>query len=602
MGLIPFLALPLWAQPAPDLASDTWAATDALGRTLPLGGEIRAPQEDKFVGIFYFLVHGTKASYATAKPPFDPANILRDNTQISRQVGGNPVTKPNAWKEPGVYWWGEPAVGYFLSDDSWVARRNLTMLQNAGVDVLLLDVTNAVTYPDAQKTLLDAAEALRKEGNATPQFAFVNHAFSAESVKSVYDALYSKGLYRDLWFMWDGKPLILGDRDGPDSQTRFKTPLADDIKNFFTWRHSWANTDGPNGNGKDEWQWIDAHRPQKAGWHNDLNSPEELPVALGGWAHENLGRSAQLVDGKIVEPSVNEFDVAADVDKGLFFAQQMKRALEVDPKFLWITGWNEWYAGRQYGPGVGMLGRKTQPGQYFFVDNYNQEFSRDAMPMRGGFGDNYYMQMVDGIRRFKGARPVTATHGFQSPDLAKANSWNSINTEFKDTIGDTDHRDWPGWGDKHYTDQSGRNDIRVSRVAVDAKNLYFLAKTGRKLSLSTDPNWMQLLIDSDQNPKTGWNGYDYVVNKAVMNPTTSVVARWQDGGWYRIGRAPMKVHGNLLQLTVPRALLKMNAIRKTAFDFHWLDNVALGGDLVDWWYQGESAPDGRFNYRFENQN
>ena len=588
------LGAALLAQTAPaQTAPFTWAATDALGRTLPLGGQVRAPQPDKTVGIFYFLVHGTKAKYDSAVPPYDRPSILRDNTQISRQVGGNPRTKPQGWKDEGVYWWGQPAVGYFLSDDVWVARRNLIMLQDAGVDVLLLDVTNAVTYPDAQNTLFEAAEQLRREGNQTPQFAFVNHAFSAESVQSVYDAYYSKGLYHDLWFVWQGKPLILGDRDGPDSQTRFKTSLPDKVKNFFTWRHSWANTNGPHGNGRDEWQWIDAREPHAPGWHDDPDAPEELPVALGGWAHENLGRSAQIVNGKTNQPPVDGFDVAADVDKGLYFSQQMTRALQVDPKFLWITGWNEWYAGRGYGPGVGMLGQTTKAGQYYFVDNYNQEFSRDAMPMQGGFGDNYYMQMVAAIRYFKGVPTVAPTRGFAAPKLGDG-SWDKVEKTFYDTRGDITHRDWPGWGGNHYTNNTGRNDIVQSKIAVDAQNIYFWAQTAAQLTSATGDNWMQLLVDADLNPQTGWHGYDCAVRNGE-------VLQWGNGQWNRVGQAQVSTQGNQLQITVARALLGWNDTAKTAFDFHWLDNVALGGDLTDWWYQGESAPDGRFNYRYQNE-
>jgi hypothetical protein len=38
-----------------DTQSDTWTATDALGRTLPGHAECGPPRPGKFVGIFYFL-------------------------------------------------------------------------------------------------------------------------------------------------------------------------------------------------------------------------------------------------------------------------------------------------------------------------------------------------------------------------------------------------------------------------------------------------------------------------------------------------------------------------------------------------------------------
>ena len=101
---------------------------------------------------------------------------------------------------------------------------------------------------------------------------------------------------------------------------------------------------------------------------------------------------------------------AADCDsgRGIYFARQIDRALEVDPQFVFITGWNEWTAQRQVFPaGTEIANSYRRPeGTTFFVDQFTEEFSRDIEPMRGGFGDNYYYQMADFIRRYKGATPV----------------------------------------------------------------------------------------------------------------------------------------------------------------------------------------------------
>jgi hypothetical protein len=40
------------------------------------------------------------------------------------------------WTE-GSYHWGEPEMGYFLSKDKFVIRRDMSMLADAGVDVLI---------------------------------------------------------------------------------------------------------------------------------------------------------------------------------------------------------------------------------------------------------------------------------------------------------------------------------------------------------------------------------------------------------------------------------------------------------------------------------
>ncbi len=37
-----------------------------------------------------------------------------------------------------------------------------------------------------------------------------------------------------------------------------------------------------------------------------------------------------------------------------------------------------------------------------FVDQFDANNSRDIEMVKGGHGDNYYYQLVDGIRRYKG--------------------------------------------------------------------------------------------------------------------------------------------------------------------------------------------------------
>ena len=43
------------AEPYRDLYPDTWAATDALGRSLPSYEEVGPMRENRKVGLFYFL-------------------------------------------------------------------------------------------------------------------------------------------------------------------------------------------------------------------------------------------------------------------------------------------------------------------------------------------------------------------------------------------------------------------------------------------------------------------------------------------------------------------------------------------------------------------
>ena len=51
---------------------------------------------------------------------------------------------------------------------------------------------------------------MRAEGNQVPQFCF--WAFNGPVitvVQDLYDKIYKPGKHKDLWFIWDGKPLLL---------------------------------------------------------------------------------------------------------------------------------------------------------------------------------------------------------------------------------------------------------------------------------------------------------------------------------------------------------------------------------------------------------
>ena len=182
----------------------------------------------------------------------------------------------------------------------------------------------------------------------------------------------------------------------------------------------------------------------------------------------NIGRSFQA--GR--QPAINRLGLTGSEGRGLFFAEQISRALKIGPEFAFVTGWNEWVAQRfvqEAGkPAGSLVGRTLAPGQTFFVDAYNQEYSRDIEPMAGGHTDNYYYQLVDFVRRYKGVRPIpTAKKDCSITVDGNFEEWKAVEPEFRDTIGDTEHRNEKGWGDKlTYADTSGRNDFVTLKVAI----------------------------------------------------------------------------------------------------------------------------------------
>ena len=192
-----------------DLYSDTWVATDAIGRTMPTSEQTGDVKDDKrrVVGIFYITWH-------TQDLHNQPTPYTGDITQILlNDPSARKDTNHPAWKHTWFHY-AEPEMGYFLSQDEWVVRKDMSMLTDAGVDVIILDVTNAVRYWDEWEVIFKTMQQMKAEGNKVPKFCF--WAFNGPVitvVQELYNKFYKTNRYSDLWFYWDEKPLLLYNSD-----------------------------------------------------------------------------------------------------------------------------------------------------------------------------------------------------------------------------------------------------------------------------------------------------------------------------------------------------------------------------------------------------
>ena len=224
--------------------------------------------------------------------------------------------------------------------------------------------------------------------------------------------------------------------------------------------------------------------------------------------------------------------------------------------------------------------------------------------MTGGHGDNYYWQLVANVRRYKGAPLLPKSSPPKTIRIADGfEQWRDVLPEFGDHIGETMPRDFAGVAGQHYTNRSGRNDLVASKVARDAKNLYFQIRTREALTPNTGSNWMWLLIDADQDPATGWEGYDFIVNRVQPAKGKSWLEKSLGGwNWERVSPISVRVAGNELQLAIPRNALGLpKRGTKTAIDFKWADNLQRPGEIMDFYVSGDVAPEGRFNYRYAGE-
>ncbi len=559
--------------PAWDNYSDTWVATDDLGRVTPTASEVGQPRTDRFIGMFYFLWMTPDLG-----GPYDVTKIVAANPGAME----NPESPP--WGPMHAFhFWSEPLFGYYRSDDPWVLRKHAQQLSDAGVDVVIFDVTNQITYPQSYEALCKAWSEVRAEGNQTPGIAFLTPFWDPRNVVNrLWEDLYSKGLWKDLWFEWKGKPLIMADPAKVDPAHADFFTFRKPIPSYFT---------GPEG--PDNWGWLEVY-PQHV-FPNSAGEAEQMTVgAAQNAVGDRIGTlSMKNSRGRSFHSGTWATEPGA-VNKGYNFAEQAARALEVDPQFVFVTGWNEWIAMR-FNEFAGF----REP--VMFVDTCDQEGSRDLEPMLGGHQDNYYYQFVDFARRYKGACPQPPA-GPQvtiklDSDFAQ---WQAVTDFYRDNLGDVKHRDFPGIGSVgNYVNTTGRNDIVESKVARDAANLYFWARTSEPLSPRSDSNWMALYLNIDGDPKTGWHGYDFVVNRRAVREGTTGLERCRGGwDWQPLAEVPLRVEGDQLMVSIPRKLLGLDTSKPLSLQFKWHDNMQVEGDIMEFTVSGDAAPNDRFNYLY----
>ena len=366
---------------------------------------------------------------------------------------------------------------------------------------------------------------------------------------------------------------------------------AQTIRDFFTFRTPIAP--------------YDVAHPPPGGWAWLQNYPQAPQVSPTGQAEQiTVGVAQNYNAATHLAPMsfpgafgrsyhAGQRDTRPDaVRYGLNFDEQWQRARQVDPPFVFITGWNEWTAGFYQD----WAGYKAPPP--IFVDEFSEEFSRDIEPMVGGHGDDYYYQLVANVRRYKGVRPVPQVTTAPIKLDGTFTVWRRVQPEFRNAVSAPVHRNALGvTNGLHYVNATGRNEIVAAKVSDDASTLYFYVRTRNKLTPHTDRDWMRLYLDTDGNAKTGWLGYDYAVNRRIGIGTTllerNVGGRFQ---WAAVGQVKYQAIGNEMVVAIPRALLGADA-RPAFVDFKWADDCYAQGDWTDFLLNGDAAPIGRFNFR-----
>ncbi len=577
----------------------TWTATDDLDRTVADATKAGEPQENRYVGVFYFLCWVGAGVH------------VQDNTKLYVDGGMDAVWDHFDQRKGGESYWAEPYFGYYRNTDTWVYRKHAYMLEQAGVDFVYLDVSNAEVFISGHTALFDTWLQMRKEGIDTPQIVFFNGdtpEIFQSNMNTLFTTVYSDEnwkKYEELFFMWDGKPLIFGNQSGLSGATKTK------VLEKFTVRGSWAWVDKDN-----YWSWLQEYkvqnnvaRLQNGGWGRDAQGQKEsLAISLGHHPTTSKGRS--FVNDRQPNNGLGdlEFSSVKRAGQGLGFEFQFNAAMRLidrnvsadDPFVLMITGWNEWIAGCNYTSGDATQFFCNNQTRFFYVDAFNAEFSRDAEPMRNyngyGFGDNYYYQMVDYIRQFKGMKATPVADNQTTVSIYDLSTWDGVSQTYMDSLYDVELRNTMSYdADNRYINGTGRNDFDFAKVSQDNHNLYFLVKCTDDIIIDNGDNWMNLFINVDGKQETGWEGYDYVLNRD-RDSYVVTVEKFKDGTFESevVGGAYYALQGAYLTIRLPKSLVGVDFCDKLIFK--WADNSVQNGDPMAFMDLGDTAPDNRFGF------
>ena len=576
-----------------DVCPTSWEAVDMLGRHVCSAEEVGERRPDKKVGIFYW-------TWRNAHLNLRPVNL----TKLLAEYPEAEYDRDHpAWGDGNLQChWNEPGMGFYLNSDPYVIRKHAVMLADAEIDFVIFDCTNGnFLWKDGYEPLLREFAKARADGIRTPQVAFMlNFAAmtnSEDMLRALYQDLYRPGKYRDLWFMLDGKPLIMA---YPESLPKVgvckqDTKLLSEIREFFTFRPGqplyYGGPQSPY-----QWGWLEM-APQHKYVQRDDGTCEMMTVGVAQNAREGrictyfndegtFGRSYTHKDGHSkLTPDSYKY--------GYNFEEQWENAICGDPDIIFITGWNEWQMGRCHECWV----LDPNSTQIAFVDQYDREKSRDIEPDIDGYLDTYYLQMVSNIRKFKGApERIKPSAEKKADNIFDKSAWNDVLPNYLNTRGAV-NRDYCGYAGCYYKNDSARNEIVCAKVARDRENIYFYVECADKLSVPSDSGWMTLFLDLDRDKKTGWEGYEFVINRVSPKGGKALIERSVGSfEWQTVGEADIFVGDKYLVIKADRKLLGLD--KALNFEFKWSDNMQKP-EAMDFYYNGDCAPHGRFNYLYK---
>ena len=550
-------------------------AVDALGRPTPdTRSGAPAVKENRLVGLFYFLWLGEHGRHK----PYDISKIVAQDPDI-----GHKPASP-LWGGHGVYHhWGEPFYGYYYSNDEWVVRKHMKLIMQADVDFLFFDTTNAAIYRDNAKLVMRVLQEYHDEGWKIPKVMLYTNTASGLTVLNIYDSIYKVGYCKDTWFCMDGKPVIIA----------VEEECTPECRDFFNIKMSqWPNEPDKLGG----WPWMDFTRPQRI--FANLDGVDEVINVSVAQHSGNIRFGDSVLYGETSNCGRAYHNGQNDPDPdawkhGYNFAEQFDRAIETDPPIVLVTGWNEWIAG--YWSGI-----PERP--VMFVDAANYEYSRDIEMMRGGYFDNYFMQLVSYVRKYKGTDATPVYPAVKSVDVEWRRSFTDSPAVYDCFLDGDMHRHAEGQGGMIYANFTQRNVMDKIGVMHDKDSIAFTIRTK---DLISDPlgagSWMKIFLNVE-----GGQSYQYVLNHHTRKDGTTTLGKIVgEGDDLKCVDVPdlllnYEVRGDVMRISVPRKVIGLDHDNFTLW-FKVADSREKYRSIEDFYDKGDVAPLGRLNFVYHGE-
>ena len=600
-------------------------STDALGRHFD---EANVTSSNRKVGIFYHVWHGYHTPYKTP----NITELLSENPELLFDKTTDIYSDSPSDNTPNpMHYWAEPLYGYYASSDPWVVERHIELFTMSSIDYLAIDLTNLLLYGGGEESygmpyngldlLFDKLLELHNQGwnvpKVIPYFGLNDNC--VPNAKKYYDS-YANSTYEPVFYKDSStnKPILSITKNQNNMSN-----LDNSIKTYFTIRDSIWPTDPNMTSGvslsDDSMPWIDFDYPQRTS--NLSSGGKYLTVSVA--QHPSLAFSSSYNyaanmnyrdyngnRGRGWSYSKNT-NIASDVRRGTNLEYQWATAFDNYDSVMevMVTGWNEWIASKTTNYGSGYSGNVC------FVDQFNEEFSRDMEMTKGLYGDNFFLQNMRNARAFKSNASYKNISNTGTKALNNLNMWADGRT-YVDFEGDALERsgniytnymnlypDNSSVTKISYSNHTNRNDISNVQVINDSNYLYFRVNCVNDINI-TDKNINFLAFLSIKNSEEkSWNGYNYVLdigNSSSGSSTTYLKKFSANNAYSLVNYASIDsfLSGQVYICKIPLSKLGIQDSTSFTIDFKVSDGVTNPGDIMQYYIDGDSAPIGRLNYRY----